>query len=88
MSSNLDRDTPTELEKRRLWRRGWLFVLLLLLIVALVLFWKTSPEALRGHQRFTQLRAFELSERRAREVAGSLARDVVNEWNRFRKQNN
>jgi mono/diheme cytochrome c family protein len=45
MSTNLDRDTPTELEKRRLWRRGWLFVLLLLLIVGMVLFWKTAPEA-------------------------------------------
>jgi hypothetical protein len=49
-------------------------------------FWSTSPEALRGHQRFTQLRALELTERRARELARSLARDAVAEWSRFRGQ--
>jgi hypothetical protein len=47
-------------------------------------FWTTSPEALRGYQRFTQLRAFELTEQRARELARSLAGEVVAEWNRFR----
>jgi hypothetical protein len=47
-------------------------------------FWQTSPEALRGHQRFTQLRAFELTEQRARELARSLAREIIAEWNRFR----
>jgi hypothetical protein len=49
-------------------------------------FWTTSPEALRGHQRFTQLRAFELTERRARDLARSLAREVVTEWSRYRGQ--
>jgi hypothetical protein len=47
-------------------------------------FWTTSPEALRGYERFTQLRAFELTERRARELAHSLAGEIVTEWNRFR----
>jgi hypothetical protein len=49
-------------------------------------FWSTSPEALRGYQRFTQLRAFELTEQRARDLARSLARDVIAEWNLFRGQ--
>ena len=49
-------------------------------------FWATSPEALRGHQRFTQLRAFELTEERARGLARSLAGEVVAEWHRFREQ--
>ncbi len=49
-------------------------------------FWPTSPEALRGHQRFTQLRAFELTEERARDLARSLAGEIVAEWNRFRGQ--
>jgi hypothetical protein len=49
-------------------------------------FWSTSPEALRGYQRFTQLRAFELTEQRARDLARSLAREVVTEWSRFRGQ--
>jgi hypothetical protein len=49
-------------------------------------FWETSPEALRGHQRFTQLRAFELTEQRARDLARSLAREIVAEWSRFRRQ--
>jgi hypothetical protein len=50
-------------------------------------FWSTAPEALRGHHRFTQLRAFELTEQRTRDLARSLAREVVLEWNRFRGQN-
>ena len=49
-------------------------------------FWSTSPEALRGYQRFTQLRAFELTEQRARDLARSLASEIVDEWNRFRGQ--
>jgi hypothetical protein len=48
-------------------------------------FWATSPEALRGHQRFTQLRALELTEGRARGLARSLAGEVVTEWQRFRE---
>jgi hypothetical protein len=47
-------------------------------------FWSTSPEALRGYQRFTQLRALELTEQRARELARSLAGEVTAEWTRFR----
>jgi hypothetical protein len=47
-------------------------------------FWLTSPEALRGYQRFTQLRAFELTEQRARDLARTLAREVIAEWSRFR----
>jgi hypothetical protein len=48
-------------------------------------FWSTSPEALRGYERFTQLRAFELTERRGRDLARSLAREVTAAWNRFRQ---
>lgn len=46
-------------------------------------FWTTFPEPLRGHQRFTQLRAFEMTEGRARELARELAAEVVAEWRRF-----
>jgi hypothetical protein len=49
-------------------------------------FWQTSPEALRGHQRFTQLRAFELTEQPARELARALAEEIIAEWSRFRGQ--
>jgi hypothetical protein len=49
-------------------------------------FWSTFPEPLRGHQRFTQLSAFEMTEQRARDLARSLARDVVAGWTRFRAQ--
>lgn len=47
-------------------------------------FWSTTPEALRGYHRFTQLRAFELTEQRARDLARSLSREVAVEWTRFR----
>lgn len=47
-------------------------------------FWKTSPEALRGYQRFTQLRAFEMTEARARKLARSMALELVDAWDRFR----
>src|SRR4029078_8144550 len=46
-------------------------------------FWSTSPEALRGYQRFTQLRAFELTEQRARDLARSPARGSVGCGNAF-----
>jgi hypothetical protein len=49
-------------------------------------FWSTSPEALRVHQRFTQLRAFELTERRARDLARQPAAEIVADWDRFRGQ--
>ena len=48
-------------------------------------FWSTSPEALRGYERFTQLRAFELTEQRGRDLARSLAGEVIAEWDRFRQ---
>jgi hypothetical protein len=47
-------------------------------------FWSTSPEALRGYQRFTQLRAFDLTEQRARDLARSLALEVIAGWQRLR----
>jgi hypothetical protein len=50
-------------------------------------FWSTSPGALRGLQRFTQLRALELSEERARTLARTLAGEVVAAWTRFRELN-
>jgi hypothetical protein len=49
-------------------------------------FWTTFPEPLRGHQRFAQLRALEMTERRARDLAAELARETVTEWGRFREQ--
>lgn len=49
-------------------------------------FWTTVPEALRGHHRFTQLRAFELTEQRARELSRALAGEIVAEWERFRAE--
>jgi hypothetical protein len=49
-------------------------------------FWTTFPEPLRGHQRFAQLRAFELVEYRAREMARELADETVREWEQFRRQ--
>jgi hypothetical protein len=49
-------------------------------------FWTTFPEPLRGHQRFAQLRAFEMTEERARNLARQLADDTVAEWDRFRRQ--
>jgi hypothetical protein len=48
-------------------------------------FWTTFPEPLRGHQRFGQLRAFEMSEARARSLARELADEMVVEWDRFRQ---
>lgn len=49
-------------------------------------FWHTFPEPLRDYQRFTQLRAFELTEERARTLARSLASEVIAAWKRFRAQ--
>jgi hypothetical protein len=49
-------------------------------------FWTTFPEPLRGHQRFAQLRAFEMTEDRARDLARELAGETVTEWDRFRRQ--
>lgn len=49
-------------------------------------FWSTIPERLRRYQRFAQLEAFDMTERRARDLARSLAGEVVAEWARFREQ--
>jgi hypothetical protein len=49
-------------------------------------FWMRFPEPLRAHQRFAQLRAFELTEARARALAVDFAAEVVTEWERFRRQ--
>ena len=49
-------------------------------------FWTNFPEQLRGHQRFAQLRALELTDQRARTLAGQLARETVSEWERFRRR--
>ena len=49
-------------------------------------FWTTFPEALRGHQRFAQLRAFEMTDQRARDLAATLASETVAEWERFRRE--
>jgi Uncharacterized protein conserved in bacteria (DUF2252) len=49
-------------------------------------FWTTFPAPLRDHQRFAQLRAFEMSGMRARDLARRLANETVTEWERFRRQ--
>jgi hypothetical protein len=47
-------------------------------------FWATFPEPLRQYLRFAQLRAFELVESRARELARELAAETVAGWEHFR----
>jgi hypothetical protein len=49
-------------------------------------FWTTFPEPLRGQQRFAQLRAFEMTHVRARNLSRILAEETVREWQRFREQ--
>jgi hypothetical protein len=49
-------------------------------------FWTAVPEPLRLHQRFAQLRAFDMSADRARNLGRNLARETVTEWERFRRQ--
>jgi hypothetical protein len=49
-------------------------------------FWTNFPEQLRGHQRFAQLRALEMTDQRARTLAAELARETVSEWDRFRRR--
>ncbi len=48
-------------------------------------FWTKFPEPLRGHQRFAQLRAFEMSHDRARQLAREFADETAAEWERFRR---
>jgi hypothetical protein len=49
-------------------------------------FWTMFPEPLRGHQRFAQLRAFEMTSARARDRARAFAGEALEEWERFRRQ--
>jgi hypothetical protein len=49
-------------------------------------FWTKFPEPLRGHQRFAQLRAFEMTHERARRLAREFADEAVTEWERFRRE--
>jgi hypothetical protein len=48
-------------------------------------FWTTFPEPLRPHQRFAQLRAFELTGARAQLAAREFAGETITEWERFRR---
>ncbi|MBX3187797.1 MAG: DUF2252 family protein [Labilithrix sp.] len=48
-------------------------------------FWARFPEALRAHQRVAQLRAFDLVEARARDMAKSFADETLVAWERFRR---
>jgi hypothetical protein len=49
-------------------------------------FWTTFPEPLRGHLRFGQLRAFEMSHARARAAARRFADETISAWEAFRQQ--
>ena len=49
-------------------------------------FWTKFPEPLRRHQQFAQLRAFEMTEARARAAAREFARETTREWERFKRQ--
>ena len=49
-------------------------------------FWTTFPEPLRGHLRFAQLRAFELSQVRARAAARRYADETIRGWEAFKQQ--
>jgi Uncharacterized protein conserved in bacteria (DUF2252) len=49
-------------------------------------FWTKFPEPLRRYQQFAQLRAFEMTETRAREAAREFAGETLIEWERFRRQ--
>jgi hypothetical protein len=51
-------------------------------------FWTKFPEPLRPHQRFAQLRAFEMTNARARTLARQFADETMAEWERFRRQRN
>lgn len=47
-------------------------------------FWTQFPEPLRVHQRYVQLRAFDLVDLRARALAKTIADDTVTAWQHFR----
>ena len=44
------------------------------------------PEPLRGHLRFAQLRAFEMSHGRARTAARRFADETIRGWEAFKQQ--
>jgi hypothetical protein len=47
-------------------------------------FWTQFPEPLRMHQRYVQLRAFDIVDLRARALAKVIADDIVTAWQQFR----
>ena len=47
-------------------------------------FWTQYPEPLRVHQRYVQLRAFDIVDLRARALAKVIADDTVTAWQQFR----
>lgn len=49
-------------------------------------FWTTFPEPLRGHFRFAQRRAFDLTSARAGTMAKRFADETVRAWDAFRQQ--
>ena len=49
-------------------------------------FWTTFPEPLRLYQRFGQLRAFEMTADRARELARKFVEEAAIEWEHFRRE--
>jgi hypothetical protein len=49
-------------------------------------FWTSFPEPLRGHLRFAQLRAFEMSHERARAAARRYADEAIRGWEAFKQQ--
>ena len=49
-------------------------------------FWTTFPEPLRGHLRFAQLRAFEMTHVRARDAARRYADETIRAWEAFKQQ--
>ena len=48
-------------------------------------FWTRFPDPLRGYQRYAQLQGFDATRERAIALASELAREVVVEWDHFRK---
>jgi len=48
-------------------------------------FWTRFVDPLRGYQRYAQLRAFDTTRERAVALSSELAREVIVEWDRFRK---
>jgi hypothetical protein len=49
-------------------------------------FWTKFPEQLRAQQRWSQLRAFDLTDARAKRLSRDLATEAIAAWERFRAQ--